>query len=79
MEVRKQHALLCGLALLVIPAQLNHLNRVEDVHYLRDALALDCSDAEAARDFRMKLNSSNRGLVQLNHGLHNLVVRKRGF
>ncbi len=68
MEIRRQHALLCGLLLLAVPAQLNHLSRVEDCHYLRDALAVDSTDEEAAKSFVALLNSSNKGLVQLNHG-----------
>jgi phosphatidylinositol-4,5-bisphosphate 3-kinase len=79
MEVRKQHALLCSLLMLAVPAGLRHLTRVEDVYYLRDALAVDQSDDEAAKTFLSLLQSTNRMLVQLDHGFHNMVVSKRGY
>lgn len=79
MELRKHHALLCGLALLVVPAQLNHVSRIEDVYYLREALDLESTDDEAEKRFLSLMNSSRQGFVQLNHGLHNLAVRKRGY
>lgn len=72
--VRSRHVLFTGLAMMALASKMPHLKRVEDVYYMRDALAPELSVPEAAAAFRKLIDAAiDTKRVAMNDAVHNLV------
>jgi phosphatidylinositol kinase/protein kinase (PI-3 family) len=71
MAVREHHVLLCGIAIMSVTSDMEHLNSLNDVHHLHKALMTEMSAAEARKCFKQLINAVLTSFASnLNDAMH---------
>lgn len=73
---RKSHVFLCGVCMLAAGRKMPHLNKIDDVYSLRDALVIEMTDQDAEKYWYNLMDTAlNTTRIQLNDAAHNLVQK----
>jgi hypothetical protein len=74
LEARKSHVFLTGIAMLAAGRKMTHLNKVNDVYWLRDALLIDSTTQDAKKHWlRLIDDALNTTRIKFNDAAHNFV------